>query len=70
MTLREEIENHISYQQTIAAFEYANQHFENTNKTSERNAAYNCFEAGAEWMQKKMIEKACEWIKKEVLDDY
>ena len=23
-----------------------------------------------EWADKTMIEKACEWIKKEVLDDY
>jgi hypothetical protein len=25
--------------------------------------AYCAFEAGAEWMQKKIIEKACEWLK-------
>lgn len=58
---REEIVNHIAYQQTIAAFEYANQHFD-INKIPERNAALNGFEAGAEWMQKKMIDKAVEWI--------
>lgn len=27
------------------------------------------FEEGAEWMQKKMIEKACEWLK-EYGDDF
>lgn len=31
---------------------------------------YNKFIEGAEWANKTMIEKACEWIKKEVLDDY
>jgi hypothetical protein len=58
---REEIVNHITYQQTIAAFEYTNQLFD-INKIPERNAALNGFEAGAEWMQKKMIDKAVEWI--------
>lgn len=28
------------------------------------------FAKGAEWADKTMIEKACEWIKKEVLYDY
>ena len=28
------------------------------------------FQAGARWADKTMIEKTCEWIKKEVLDDY
>ena len=74
---REEIVNHINYQQTIAAFEYANQHFD-INKIPERNAALNGFEEGAEWMQKKMIEKACEWLERggyfvnsnETIDDF
>jgi hypothetical protein len=61
MTRREEIVNNIGYQQTIAEFEYVNQHFD-INKIPERNAAYNGFITGAEWMQKTMIEKACEWI--------
>lgn len=26
------------------------------------------FKEGAEWMQKKMIEKACEWIEKHIFD--
>ena len=29
----------------------------------------DAFVAGAEWMQKKMIEKACEWIKKRTYQD-
>ena len=32
--------------------------------------AYCAFGAGAEWMQKEIIEKACEWLQKEVLEDY
>ena len=28
------------------------------------------FVVAAQWADKTMIEKACEWIKKEVLDDY
>ena len=31
---------------------------------------YNKFIEGARWADKTMIEKACQWIKKEVLDDY
>ena len=31
---------------------------------------YNKFIEGAEWANKTVIEKACEWIKKKVLDDY
>ena len=59
---REEIVNHIAYKQTVAAFEYASQHFDDIHKIRERNAALNAFDAGAEWMQKQMIDKACEWI--------
>lgn len=49
---REEIVNNIGYQLTRAAVDYVEKH--------EFADSMDCFEAGAEWMQKKMIDKACE----------
>ena len=54
MTRREEIINNIGYKMTRAALEYVEKH--------EFADGIDCFEAGAEWMQKTMIEKACEWL--------
>lgn len=51
---REEIVNNIGYQLTRAAVDYIEKH--------EFADGMDCFEAGAEWMQEKMIEKAVEWI--------
>ena len=51
---REEIVNNIGYQLTQAAVDYIEKH--------EFADGMDCFEAGAEWMQKKMIDKACECI--------
>lgn len=51
---REEIVNNIGYQMTMAAKEYIEKH--------EFADAMDAFEAGAEWMQKQMIDKACEWM--------
>lgn len=51
---REEIVNNIGYQLTRAALDYIEKH--------EFADGIDCFEAGAEWMQKKMIDKACECI--------
>ena len=56
MTRREEIENHIGYKITKAAVEYYQANCANDVDL------LDAFEAGAEWMQKKMIDKACEWI--------
>ena len=52
---REEIVNNIGYQLTRAAVDYIEKH--------EFADGMDCFEAGAEWMQETMIEKACEWLK-------
>lgn len=49
---REEIINNIGYQLTRAAVDYVEKH--------EFADGIDCFEAGAEWMQKQMIDKACE----------
>ena len=51
---REEIVNNIGYQLARAAIDYVEKH--------EFADGMDCFEAGAEWMQKKMIDKACECI--------
>lgn len=58
MTRREEIEQ--------AATDYIN-----SDAVSPMNMqlAFGDFINGAEWMQKKMIEKACEWLK-EYGDDF
>ena len=54
MTRREEIINNIGYKMTRAALDYVEKH--------EFADGIDCFEAGAEWMQKKMIEKAELWL--------
>ena len=51
MTLRKEIEK--------AAFDYINS---DAVKAENMQLAFGDFINGAEWMQKKMIDKACEWI--------
>lgn len=58
MTQREEIVNNIGYKMTRAALEYVEKH--------EFADAMDAFEAGAEWMQNTMIEKACEWLKENI----
>ena len=50
---REEIVNNIGYQLTRAAIDYVEKH--------EFADSIDAFEAGAEWKQKKMIDKACEY---------
>lgn len=54
MAQREEIINNIGYKMTRAALEYVEKH--------EFADAIDAFEAGAEWMQNTMIDKACEWL--------
>ena len=42
------------------------------NKAVQSNHRYDekTFKEAIEWADKTLIEKACEWIKTEVLDDY
>ena len=54
MTRREEIINNIGYKMTRAALEYVEKH--------EFADAMDAFVAGAEWADKTMIDKACQWI--------
>lgn len=56
MTRREEI----IYKMTRAALEYVEKH--------EFADGIDCFEAGAEWMQKTMIKKATQWLFENVYD--
>ena len=60
MTRREEITNNIGYKMTKAALEYIEKH-----KFAD---AIDAFEAGAEWMQETMIEKAWDWFYNMALD--
>lgn len=60
MTRREEIINNIGYKMTRAALEYVEKH--------EFADAMDAFEAGAEWMQETMIEKAIQWLFENVYD--
>ena len=60
MTQREEITNNIGYQTTHAAIEYIQAH--------EYADRIDSFEAGAEWMQETMIEKATQWLFENVYD--
>ena len=60
MTRREEIINNIGYKMTRSALEYVEKH--------EFADAIDAFEAGAEWMQNTMIEKACQWIETYLFD--
>lgn len=62
MTRREEIENHIGYKITKAAVEYYQANCANDVDL------LDAFEAGAEWMQKKMIDKATQWLFENVYD--
>ena len=58
-----------------AAFDYINSE---AVKAENMQLAYGDFINGAEWMQKKMIDKACEWLERggyfvhntETIDDF
>lgn len=59
---REEIENNRQYQQTDAAIDYCckeHPHYDGEALGEITDA----FEAGAEWRHKRLVEKACEWMK-------
>ena len=60
MTRREEIEN-------AAKQKYP---YEGGTKGLICENSIPIFIQGAEWADKTMIDKACEWIQKEVLEDY
>ncbi len=57
---REEIVNNIGYQLTREAVDYIDKH--------EFADGMDCFEAGAEWMQNTLIDKATQWLFENVYD--
>lgn len=56
---REEIENSKAYRVSKAALEYYNEHHQDNDIN-----LIDAFEAGAEWDEEAMIEKACNWLRK------
>ena len=60
MTQREEIINNIGYKMTKAALEYVEKH--------EFADAMDAFEAGVDWMQETMIDKACKCYCDDICD--
>lgn len=60
---REEIEKCFSYHEAGAAMKYYEQEQEQLGDI-EGDDVVNAFEAGAEWAQKFLIDKACEWLRK------
>lgn len=57
---REDIERMFSYQAADAAYKYAGERCRKDRPISA--SKLEAFEAGAEWAQKFMIERACEWL--------
>lgn len=59
--IREDIEKCFTYHAADAALEYYEQKYLQPRISNSRNVV-DAFEAGAEWAQKFMIERACEWL--------
>ena len=59
---REDIENCFSYHSADAAIEYYKQEYLQPRKIDSRDIV-DAFENGAEWAQKFIIKRACEWLK-------
>lgn len=55
---REELEKMFTYHMAHAAIEF---HDKYTNKSVDSSDVLEGFEAGAEWAQKFIIKRACEW---------
>lgn len=65
---REEIVATRQYQLTGAAIEYCRK--EHPHYDGEAlGEITDAFEAGAEWGHKRLVEKACEWLKLHINDD-
>lgn len=61
---REEITNSRAYQATKAALEYYNEHHQDKDID-----LTDAFAAGAKWADKTMIEKICDWLKDQLVDN-
>ena len=67
---REEITSSKAYQASKEALKYYNEHYQDKDID-----LTDAFEAGAEWADETLIEKACEWLENNVnnyiiIDDY
>ena len=65
---REDIEECFSYHAAGAALEYYEQEYLQP-RISDSMHVVDAFEAGAEWAQKYLIEKACKWLELHINDD-
>lgn len=62
---REEIEKDRQYQLTGAAIDYCRKEYPHYDGEA-LGEITDAFEAGAEWEHKRLVEKACEWLKENV----
>ena len=60
---REEIEKDRQYQLTGAAIDYCHKEFPHYDGEA-LGEITDAFEAGAEWEHKRLVDKACEWLRK------
>lgn len=59
---REEIENNRQYQQTDAAIDYCRKELPHYDGEA-LGEITDAFEAGAEWEHKRLVERACWWLR-------
>lgn len=64
---REELERMFAYQAADAAYKYAGERCHKGRPISV--SKLEAFEAGADWAQEFMIERACEWLELHINDD-
>ncbi len=64
---REELERMSAYQAADAAYKYAGERCRKDRPISA--SKLEAFEAGAEWAQEFIIERACEWLELHINDD-
>lgn len=62
---REEIEKNRQYQLTGAAIEYCRKELPHYDGEA-LGEIIDSFEAGAEWEHKRLVEKACEWLRNNI----
>lgn len=63
---RDELEKMFTYHMAHAAIEFSSKY---VDKSVDSSDVCEGFEAGAEWAQKFIIERACEWLEQHINDD-
>lgn len=66
---REEIEKNRQYQLTGAAIDYCRKELPHYDGEA-LGEITDAFEAGAEWEHKRLVEKACGWLKENLSEGY